>query len=172
MFNGFSHFIPNWTEWEAANLIIWDRLLNKGLRVTGLGASDTHATAGAGCMWTGIPDCRLQKASVLKAIRAGRVFASMGPAIDLTAGKVRMGGTAKPRAGKLTIRFEAADAYGLNWARVIANGREVKRFEYRGAQHAVEELTVRVGKRNGYVRVECAANDDRRACANPIYVKA
>lgn len=171
-YNGYSHIQPYWTEWQEANMQIWDRLLCKGLRVIGLGASDAHASTGVGCMWTGVPQCRLSKANVIKAMRSGRVFASMGPAIDLSAGKTPMGGTASPRAGKLRMKFEVADAYGLNWARVIVNGRVTKRFEYRGAPHAVEELTVRTGGKPSYVRVECAANDDRRACTNPIYLKA
>jgi len=172
VFNGFSHFQPCFTEWQEADLRIWDRLLCKGFRVIGLGASDAHAAPAAGCMWTGIPHCRPSKTRVIEALRSGRVFASMGPAIDLNAGRTHMGGEARPRAGRLRIRFEAADAYGLNWARVIVNGGVIRRFEYRGAPHAAEEITVRTGSGPGYVRVECAANDDRRACTNPIYLKA
>jgi hypothetical protein len=107
---------------------------------------------------------------VIAGLRSGRVFASSGPVINIEAGKTQMGGEAKPRGGRLTLRVECADSYGLSWARVIQDGREIKRFEYRGATHAKERVALMVRKTSRYVRVECAANDDHRAYSNPIYL--
>jgi len=170
--NGIFRAEPFFDAWEEAYVAIWDRYLSLGRRVIGLAASDAHMPATVGNVWTGVLDARLSKTSVMNGLRSGRVFASSGPAIDLNAASTPMGGTARPRAGKITLRFECADSYGLNWARIIRDGREVKRFNYGGAKHAAEKVTLRVPRSGRYVRVECAANDDRRAYANPIYLSA
>lgn len=156
--------------WIDAFVAVWDRYLSQGCRVIGLGATDAHMPPTVGNAWTGVLDARLTKASVLKGLRSGRVFASNGPAINVDAVKACMGGRVVPRAGRVTLRFECADAYGLNWARVIRDGQEVKRFMYGGATHAVDKVSLCVPRGARYVRVECAANDDRRAYANPIYL--
>lgn len=168
--NGIHRTEPFFSEWDVRNAELWDRHLCRGCRVIGLGASDAHMPASVGTAWTGVPGARLEKASILKALRTGRVFASSGPAINLTSGRTPMGGSARPRQGKLTLRVECADAYGLNWMRILRDGREVKRFHYKGKPHAVQEARVRVTASSRYVRAECAAQDDRRAYANPIYL--
>lgn len=157
-------------EWEEACVATWDKLLCAGRRVIGLAASDGHMPTCVGNVWTGVLDRRLTKPQVLAGLRSGRVFASSGPVINVEAGRTHMGGEARPRGGRLTLRFECADSYGLNWARVIQDGREVKRFDYRGRVHAKERVTLAVRKKSRYVRVECAANDDHRAYSNPIYL--
>jgi hypothetical protein len=156
-------------EWMDANLALWDKYLCDGYRVTGLATTDSHFPPGVGNVWTGVLGAKVSRKSVLDVLRSGNVFASAGPAINLTAGAAAMSGTAGPRGGKVAIELECADAYGLAWARIIQNGREVKRFEYRGKPRGVERLTLRV-KPGSYVRAECAASDDRRAYTNPIYV--
>ena len=84
-------------------------------------------------------------------------------------GKVPMGGTVRTRREKVKIIFECADGYGLSRARIIQDGKVIRRFEYRGKKHAREAIAISPRKSGSYVRVECAANDDRRAYSNPIY---
>ena len=158
-------FHDAWTEGSAA---LWDFYLMQGYQVTGLGTTDAHFPLGVGNVWTGLIGARLSKRSVLNVLRSGKVYASSGPAINLTCGKTPMGGTARARSGKAAIVMECADAYGLNWASIIQDGREVKRFSLQGAQHLRERVALSVAP-GGYVRAECAAMDDRRAYANPIY---
>ena len=168
--NGIFRTDPFHDEWTDKNLEIWDRYLSRGRRVIGLAASDAHMPATVGNVWTGVLGARNTRSSVLKALREGRVFASSGPALNLTAGGAGMSGVARPKAGKLAIAFECADAYGLKWARVIQDGKEAKCYRYGNVQHAVEKLVLPVSRKTRYVRVECAAQDDRRAYANPIYL--
>jgi len=168
--NGIFRTEPFYDDWEKAFVEVWDRLLCSGRRVIGLAASDAHMPASVGNVWTGVLGCRHQMGSVLKALRSGRVFASSGPVINLESDTAPMGGEARPRNGRLKIRFECADSYGLNWTRVVQDGREVRRFAFRGAPHAAAEICLRLGRSARYVRVECAANDDRRGYSNPIYI--
>ncbi len=158
-------------EWQDSAVALWDRYLCEGFRVIGLGASDAHFAHGVGNTWTGLVDTSLSRRSVLRTLKSGRVFASSGPAIDIRCGRVPMGGTARTRKDRLKLTFECADDYGLNWVKVIQDGKERRRFECRGAKHVLESITIRPRKRGGYVRVECAANDDQRAYANPIYLE-
>jgi hypothetical protein len=157
--------------WEESFVALWDRLLGEGRRVIGLAGTDAHMPATVGNVWTGVLGARLTRTSVLKALAAGRAFASAGPAIQVFVGGVPMGGEAAPRRGRLRVRFEVADSYGLNWACVVSDCREVRRFEYRGRPRAVEEFSMRVPADGRYVRIECAAMDDRRAYANPVYLR-
>ena len=168
--NGIFRTAPFREEWERGAVALWDKLLTLGRRVTGLGASDAHMPATVGNVWTGIIGARLRKESVLKGLREGRVFASSGPAINVRAAGKPMGGEVRVKGGRLAVQLECADSYGLGWARVIVDGREAKRFEYGGSPYAREEVSLRMPKSSRYLRVECAANDDRRAYANPIYV--
>ncbi len=167
--NGIMRSYAFHEKWEDMNVALWDRYLCDGYRVIGLGATDAHFAHGVGNTWTGLIDTRLSKTAVLRALRSGRVFASSGPAIDLNCGKVPMGGGVRTRKEKIDIVFECADDSGLNWAEVVQDGKVKRRFDYRGKKHAKETVTIRPRKRGGYVRVQCAANDDRRAYSNPIY---
>ena len=157
-------------EWTDRNIEIWDHHLSLGKRVIGLAASDAHMPATVGNVWTGVLGARNTKANVLKVLRSGAVFASTGPAINLTAGPVGMSGHVHPRPHKLTLTLECADSHGLKFARIIQDGQEVKRYDYQNTQHATEELTVSVSPNTRYLRAECAAQDDRRAYGNPVYL--
>lgn len=168
--NGIFRTDPFFSEWEAGCLEVWDTYLRRGCRVIGLAASDAHMPASVGNVWTGVLGARRRKHSVLKALRAGRVFASSGPAVNLTAGNTPMGAAARPRNGKITIHFECADAYGLQWVRVIQDGRRVKRIDGRGKPRIAAKLALPIDGKSRYVRVECAAQDDRRAYTNPIFI--
>lgn len=154
--------------WTDSNVALWDSYLKRGFRVTGLGATDAHFPLGVGNVWTGLVGARLSKRAVIDTLRSGNVYASSGPAINLTCGRTPMGGTAQLRAGKATLDLECADACGLNWVSFVKDGREVKRFWLKGAKHLRESLTLPV-KAGGYVRAVGAAMDDRRAYANPVY---
>ena len=156
-------------EWEDGYVALWDRYLQAGCRVTGLGATDAHFAPGVGNVWTGVLGARLTMASVLKALRAGCVYASNGPAVNLTCGRTPMGGTTKTRKRTARIRILCADGCGLSWVHVVQDGRVVRELECRGKQRLSENVDIKLRAKGGYVRVECAAADDLRAYSNPIY---
>lgn len=168
--NAFGRHEPFYEKWTAETEALWDRYLREGRRVIGLGASDAHGPLSVGIVWTGVLGARLNKRSVLKALRAGNAFASSGPAIRLQCGGAPMGGEVRPRGAALKLEMECADGRGLNWIKLVAQGKTVRLIEMRGAKHFREALTVRLPAGARYVRAECAAIDDRRAYANPIYL--
>jgi hypothetical protein len=156
-------------EWEEGNVALWDRYLKAGCRVTGLGATDAHFAPGVGNVWTGVLGARLTMASVLKGLHRGCVYASNGPAVNLTCGHTQMGGAVKTRKRKASIGLVCADGYGLSWARVVQDGRVVHEFECRGKDRLSGRVDIRLPAGHSYVRAECAAADDLRAYSNPIY---
>ena len=168
--NGIFRIEPFHDEWTDANVALWDALLGEGFRVTGLAATDAHFAPGVGNVWTGVLARRLTKASVLEALRQGTAFASMGPAINVRIGRTPMGAALRRRGRRGILRVECADAYGLNWLRVVKDGKVVRERRYRGRTHAREAIALRFSASSRYVRAECAANDDRRAYSNPIYL--
>jgi len=156
--------------WTQSSTALWDSYLKRGYRVTGLGATDAHFPLGVGNVWTGLIGARLSKRSVLDCLRSGNVYASAGPAINLTCGRTAMGGQAHPRGGRAVVEVECADAYGLNWISIILDGREIRRFWPHGERYLREKVSLSVGF-GSYVRAEAAAMDDHRAYANPIYFR-
>ncbi len=166
--NGNGRLDPFHDQWTDMNTAIWDRYLGAGCRVIGLAATDAHLSIGVGNVWTGCVGIRTRKASVMKTLRRGNVFASAGPAINLTCGEAGMSDEVKRRGPSRKVALECADANGLAWARIIVDGTVVKSLSLQGATHMREPVSVRVA-RGSYVRAECASMDDRRAFANPIY---
>jgi len=167
--NGIYRLTAAHDDWTEANVALWDDLLGDGFQVTGLAATDAHWAPGVGNVWTGVPGRRLTKKAVLAALDSGNVFASMGPAIDLRAGRTEMGHVLRPARRRVALQIECADAYGLKWLRVVRDGRVVREFPLRGRCRARVEHTVTATASSRYVRAECAAEDDRRAYSNPIY---
>ncbi len=168
--NGFGRLEPFYDTWTAETEALWDGYLSEGRRVTGLGASDAHGPLAVGNVWTGVVGARLNKRAVLAGLRSGNVFASSGPALHIESGGAPMSGEIRNPGRELRLRLECADARGLNWARVISQGRELRRIELRGAKHCDRTLSLPLPRGARYVRAECAAVDDRRAYANPIYL--
>jgi len=170
--NGIFRTDPFHDEWTEANVALWDRYLCEGYRVTGLAATDSHFAPGVGNVWTGVIGARRTLQSVLRALRAGRVFASSGPAVRLTCGRTPMGAIVRSRPErKACLSVRCADARGLSWAKVVQDGRPVREFTCQGRQVLDEQVDVALPRRRSYVRVECAAVDDRRAYSNPIYFR-
>ena len=169
--NGIFRTDPFHDEWTEGNVALWDRYLCAGCRVTGLGATDSHFAPGVGNVWTGCADSRPTLQSVLAALRAGRVFASSGPAINLTCGRASMGSALKAKRGTVSVHVQCADSYGLAWARLVQDGRAVRELPCRGQRAQSEDVRVRLRAADGYVRAECASLDDRRAYSNPIYFR-
>ena len=159
-------------EWTENNVALWDRYLCEGYRVIGLGATDSHFAPGVGNTWTGLVGVKVQLDSVLAGLRSGRLFASSGPAVNLSCGSVPMGGVFDAcRKRKATVQIQCADSYGLNWVRVVQDGKMARLFQCKGRDRLSEQVKLDLSKADGYVRVECAALDDLRAYSNPIYFR-
>lgn len=170
--SGIGRATPVFDEWCEAYVKLWDELLSNGQEVTGLGCTDAHGAAWFGNTWTGVVGARCSLKSVLTALKKGHCFASQGPAASLRAGANLMGDVLHTRKGrKVTVKYECADARGLAWVRVVAGGKVVAQKHEYGKPVIKGSHTVALTGEHQYVRVECAAIDDRRALTTPIYIQ-
>jgi hypothetical protein len=165
----------------------WERLLNRGYRLTALGGSDNHdATAQNNSGAIGTPTTviyadELSQAGIISAIRRGRIFIDVAGtrerALDLTAvageHTAHMGDTLEVRRGT-RIRLEGSVQHVAGGALgVIVDGRRVPllRNSYIDSVTHSFEFTWRVPGGRHWLRVE--ARDEGAHLAllgNPIYV--
>ena len=64
-----------------------------------------------------------------------------------------------------------ADSFGLASVRIVSGGKVIKEIDARGAPLVEATLVRKATGRPAYYRLECTANDDRRAFSAPIYVR-
>ena len=149
----------------------WDQLLCAHRQVTAVGASDAHICYGIGTAWTGAYAAACTPEAVTSALARGHSFASEAPLVWLSLGRAKMGDVLhkKPRA-KLQVHLTAADSLGLRFVRLISNGRVVRRIKARDAQCVSCVVEKTMPRRPTYLRLECAALDDRRAFSSPIFL--
>ena len=170
---GSNRATPLFDEWCASYVELWDALLRNGQEVTGVGCTDAHGAAWFGNTWTSVIDADCTMESVIQALQKGHCFASQGPAAVLRSECALMGDVMPVRKrAKVPVSYECADSAGLAWVRVIAGGKVVKQVLNYGKQVIQGTHTVAMRGDSEYVRVECAAIDDRRALTNPIYLRA
>jgi len=112
-------------------LVDWFHLLNRGERYAGVGNSDSHHVQQ---QFAGYPRnfvaCstddpgRIDPAEVAAAVRAKRVFTTLGPFVDFAVEGVAMGGEARARDGhaELALRVQAASWVDCDRVKVIVNG--------------------------------------------------
>ena len=102
----------------------------------------------------------------------GGVFASDAPFVNLTCGRSSMGDILKKRkGGSVEVRYECVDCLGLQQVRIVADGKVVRELwpRHEPVVKGTHKMKFRGGK--SYIRVECFARDNRRAYANPIYIR-
>ena len=156
-------------EWAVA---LWDQHLCQGKTVRGMGNTDAHLPQAIGDVWNGVFVDRLTKKNVLAAFWAGHFFASDAPLVNVTCGRSIMGDTVKRKKGaSVRVAYECVDSLGLQRVRVIADGKAVTDLWPRHEQVVKGSCTVRFRGGSSYVRVECYARDNRKAYANPIYIR-
>ena len=148
-----------------------DALLCAGRTVTPLGVSDAHFLVEIGNSWTGVIGATKSPGSIIKGLQEGRCFASESPLLELIANGKLMGSTLRPRkGGAVKLRFRAADSFGLASVRLISGGKVIKEIDAKGAPLVEGALSRKATGRPAYYRLECTANDDRRAFSAPVYV--
>ena len=173
--NGANQMFDNFDVTDEAAIALWDELLGAGRRVHGLGNTDSHLPHNVGSVWTGVFCSKLAKDAVITALGKGRCFVSEAPLLHLEvrsgSRRAGMGQTLAVSGGKVTVRYRAADSFGLQLLRVVQDGKPVREIDL--ARHPVADGTVplRVGPRSRFVRIECYAKDWRRAFSNPVYFR-
>ncbi len=116
----------------------WFNLLNLGHRYAAVGNSDSHTVHNDMC---GYPRNFVQMASddpasvdvpeLATSLRESRVFTTIGPFVEFSAGGVPMGGDAAATNGsvELAIRVQAASWVAVDRVKVIVNGDVVRVIE-------------------------------------------
>lgn len=155
---------------DAAAIELWDELLNDGWQIHAMGNTDAHAPHQIGIVWNGVFASRCDEASILKALRAGRSFATEGPVLDLKVGRVGMGSRVRDRNEAGPLKVKVADAHGLVQVRLIADGKVRRRWHPDGETLVVHEQDLPANMKR-YVRVEAIALDGRRGFSNPVYLR-
>ena len=156
-------------EWTVA---LWDQHLCEGKVVRGMGNTDAHLPQAIGDVWNGAFVERLTKKNVLSALWAGHFFASDAPFVKLTCGRSLMGDVVKRKRGtSVEVRYECVDSLGLQRVRIVADGKVVRDLWPRHEQVVKGSYGMRFRGGRSYIRVECFAADNRKAFANPIYIR-
>lgn len=184
-----------WTPEDEAALRFWDRLLQRGWRVTANGGSDTHGTddptfgALPGVPTTRVYASALSTAAIVEGLRRGRatvIHAPDGPELYLT-GRVddqrAMIGDAVTAPRTATVTFEATVRGGEGYTLLfVRDGEPVETAQIDQAEATVAtEQPVADG---GYVRLELRGEPDVRpagprssrggmqALTNPVFLEA
>lgn len=160
IFNGVCYYINH----KESGMLVWDELLRTGQDALGFAADDNHGRP-AGCKpfdlgWICVGADRLDRDSILAAIRAGRFYSSTGPKFH----------SLEFADGKLTVRCTPARHIWLNgpaWLMQRINCPD-------GSTR--EEHTFDVGEllaKNPdvpYLRLEIEDPQGRRAWTNKLFI--
>jgi hypothetical protein len=172
-------------ETPTSGILFWEKLLNQGFHLTGIGGSDNHdGTARtsekqspvglpATVVWTHDPSER----AIVAGVKSGRVFVDLqnraGSLLDV---ETRHGGETIAMGGTLTLNVGESAAFT-----VTATGADDGRVEIvsgglaltRGPDDAKATFTLAQGARFGWVRANVRAGDGKLLMvSNPVYVKA
>ena len=172
LINGANNIFDCFDITDRWSVELWDRFLCQGKVVRGMGNTDAHLPQAIGDVWNGVSVDRLTKKSVLDAFWAGHFFVSDAPFINLRCGRSQMGDTVRKRKGSsVEVRFECVDSMGLQQVRIVADGKVVKEIWPKDEQVVKGTHRLRFRSGTSYIRVECFARDNRKAFANPIYIR-
>lgn len=170
-----------WDQTDEQALIMWDKVLQDGRRITAIASSDSHRPANPiGQPTTHVGTRDLSQTSLLNAIRQGRVYVTSEPkrpVVTLEAatsnGRSRLGiGDEMRLSGPATIRFfinaEAAPSDAT--ISLISNGQVVRSVS---AQTDVKPQVIEIEcQHDSYFRLEVRDNTKAvLALTNPIYVR-
>ncbi len=167
--NGANNIVSAFDYTDQAAIELWDRLLMDGRVVHAMGNTDAHIPHGIGMVWNGVFAPRCDQPSILRALSAGRSFASEGPLLHLAIGKVGMGARLRQRDAAVPLRLTVVDSRGLASVRLVADGVVRRTWLLDGDAKFTDERKVAAGWKH-YVRLEAISRDGRRGYSNPIYL--
>lgn len=109
----------------------WLRVLNQGIRLTGVANTDTHNNFHGSGMQRNFIRCstdepsRINPMEIVHQLKAGHAVMSTGPFLEATVGKALPGDTVVARNGKvrLRVRVQCANWVDINRVQILVNGR-------------------------------------------------
>jgi hypothetical protein len=157
---------------------MWDRLARAGIRLTGIGTSDSHDedegwATGPNNFITWIFARSEGQADLMQGLRSGRVFFGDPTRFD---GAIDIAGPAGSRMGDLVfvpvgphrVRFDALGVRPGQAVRWIRDGEVMKTLPVESEEFALEE-TVDVRSAT-FVRFEVLEEGERIVLSNPLYL--
>ena len=110
----------------------WLSLLSQGVRLTGTANSDSHGKRQQVALprnMVAVADDRISvfdEQAFATAIKAGRVYGTTGPLVDVELAGTPIGGTHQGRKGRLLVRVQSADWVDADRIRVFVNAEAVR----------------------------------------------
>lgn len=183
---GFDDMLPGparvvgvWnTDWDSysyneAGLRLAYTWMNRGLRMALTSGSDHHGGQMDGLAFNMVYAQELNEDEILKAIRAGRLYISVGPMLKLeaaAAGKRAMMGDALRTSAGEALQIQAAWAGCPPGARVelVVDGEVYAQME--AGEQAEQDWTLTGGQAHWALITLRAENGDMLALTNPVYL--
>jgi TolB protein len=127
---------------------VWYRLLNLGFRIPAAAGTDAMADyatlrgpVGLNRVYASVADGALKSDAWLRALRAGRTFATNGPLLNFSLGGEPIGSTVKlERAASVPFSARLFSIVPLDHAQIVCNGRPVRELAL-GAQRDRLDVT-------------------------------
>ena len=147
----------------------WDEALERGRRVYGIAADDSHHPGyDTGFAWTWVRARERTREAVLDALRAGTFYGSTGPAIE----------SVEVDDGHVTVRCTPAASVTLYTGRARGARANAGRLGYPHKAEVLERdergliTAVRLERpfRQPYGRAEVTGDDGGRAWTNPLWI--
>lgn len=171
--NGANNIFDCYDVTDEQSVALWDHHLSQGKTVRAMGNTDAHLPQSIGDVWNGVLLDRPGRKKVIQALWDGHFFASDAPFIHVRSGQAVMGDTITKRKGNaVEIRYQCVDSLGLQRIRIVADGKVVDELLPGNKQVVKGTYRHMFGGEHSYVRVECYARDNRKAYANPIYIRS
>jgi hypothetical protein len=170
--NGANNIFDCYDVTDEQSVALWDQHLSQGKTVRAMGNTDAHLPQSIGDVWNGVLLESPTKESVIEALWSGHFFASDAPFVHVRCGRRGMGDTVRKRKGSaVEVRYECVDSLGLQLIRIIADGKVAEEIRPEGKQIVKGSYRTKFSGEPSYVRVECRACDNRKAYANPVYLR-
>ena len=161
------------------HLFLWDQAALRGLRLVGVGTSDSHG--GPENRWRGQPNnfvswvwsTRPDAEGLIEGLRAGRVFFGdierFDGELDLAAEGAHMGATVVTHAAALEVELVARGVTAGERIVVVESGARTKTYEVGGTEFTVKHELKLEGAGPAFVRFELHDGTGPIALTNPIY---
>lgn len=195
-FDGMEVISFGWANETKQSVADWFALLNRGLRITATGNSDSHTIFGREVGWARTYVCvdddtpyRLDVGAFIRALRSGCATVSAGPFLTIRSGAVQMGGTltAERATFEIQVRLQAASWIPTDQLELYVNGVLERTIALQGTAPVRFDDAIRLTCKSDCYVVAIARSERRLppvvtswrrrkprpiALTNPIYVDA
>jgi hypothetical protein len=163
-------------DFAGSSYQLYYRLLNRGLRPVLVGGSGKDSNAvplGAVRTYARLlSEQKLEPATWIEAVRAGRTFVTNGPILSLSAADQGPGNTLTVEPGtEVPIHAQVRSALPIESIEVLAGGKVVAAAKPSGEQRSVELQTALVCDRSTWIAARCCGPTGQQAHTTPIHLQ-